>query len=82
MELIALPMNDIAGQLGDPRMVNMVALGAYAARTGAVLKSSLEAALLDALPERNHKFIPANIAAIEAGTERSKPFLAVHKPGI
>jgi len=76
VELIALPMNDIAIQLGDPRMVNMVALGAYAARTGAVLISSLDAALREALPERNHKFIPANVAAIEAGTKKSNPSIA------
>jgi 2-oxoglutarate ferredoxin oxidoreductase subunit gamma len=70
VETIYLPMNEIAIQIGDPRMLNMVALGAYAAITGAVLKSSLEAALKEALPERNHKFIPINIQAIEAGTER------------
>jgi 2-oxoglutarate ferredoxin oxidoreductase subunit gamma len=60
-------MNDIALNIGDARLVNMVALGAYAAKTGAVQICSLETALKDALPERNHKFIPVNIKAIEAG---------------
>jgi 2-oxoglutarate ferredoxin oxidoreductase subunit gamma len=69
IEVVSIPMNDIALNLGDARLSNMVALGAYAAKTGAVEKSSLEKALADALPERNHKFIPINIQAIEAGAD-------------
>ncbi len=70
IRVILIPMNDIAMELGDARMVNMVAAGAYAALTGAVTVSSLSEALKDALPERNHKFIPANVRAIEAGVTR------------
>lgn len=66
-ELLAVPMNRIAIDLGDVRMVNMVACGAYAAATGALGLTSLEDALKDALPERNHKLIPANVKAIQAG---------------
>jgi len=69
IEVLAIPMNEIAMDLGDTRLSNMVALGAYAAKTGAVQKSSLEKALTDALPERNHRFIPINIQAIEAGAD-------------
>ena len=68
--IILLPMNDMAMELGDPRMVNMVAVGAYAALTKAVEISSLTDALKEALPERNHKFIPANVRAIEEGAAR------------
>lgn len=67
LEIISLPMNQIAMDLGDARMVNMVAVGAYVSRTAAVSLSSLADALTKALPERNHRFIPANIRAIEAG---------------
>src|SRR5512147_2389643 len=70
IKTILLPMNEIAMELGDSRMVNMVAVGAYAALTKAVSISSLSEALKDALPERNHKFIPANVLAIEAGVTR------------
>ena len=66
-ELIAIPMNQIAIELGDVRMVNMVACGAYAAATAALALETLQEALKDALPERNHKLIPANIKAMEAG---------------
>jgi 2-oxoglutarate ferredoxin oxidoreductase subunit gamma len=72
LQVIAVPMNDIATDLGDPRMVNMVAVGAYVALTGAVGMAGLAEALKQALPERNHRFIPANVKAIEAGAERSQ----------
>lgn len=67
LEMLALPMNDIAIELGDARMVNMVAIGAYAQRTAVVSLSALADALRDTLPERNHSYIPANIKALQAG---------------
>jgi 2-oxoglutarate ferredoxin oxidoreductase subunit gamma len=67
--VIPVAMNEIASDLGDPRMVNMVALGAYVALTSAVSIASLGDALKEALPERNHRFIPANLKAIETGAE-------------
>lgn len=67
VDLIKIPMNQLALDLGDVRMVNMVACGAYAAKTGALALNSLAEALKKALPERNHRLIPANIKAIEAG---------------
>lgn len=67
VEFLGIPMNDIAIELGDPRMVNMVAVGAYVTKSGAVSFASLEAALRETLPERNHRFIPANVRAMEAG---------------
>ncbi|KAF0218558.1 MAG: 2-oxoglutarate ferredoxin oxidoreductase subunit [Geobacteraceae bacterium] len=70
IEVIPIAMNEIAMSLGDARMVNMVAVGAYAAKTGAVTLASLAEALKEALPERNHRFIPANLMAIEAGAEK------------
>ena len=72
IEIIPIPMNAIAVEIGDARMVNMIAIGAYAARTGAVSLASLAEALKDTLPERNHKFIPANIKALEAGAARCR----------
>ncbi len=69
VEVILIPMNQIALDLGDVRMVNMVACGAYIEKTGALLKESLEAALKKVLPERNHKLIPANVQAMGAGAQ-------------
>jgi len=68
--LIRIPMNEIAIGLGDARMVNMVAVGAYVASSGAVAMATLEEALRETLPERNHRFIPANLRAIEEGARQ------------
>jgi 2-oxoglutarate ferredoxin oxidoreductase subunit gamma len=70
LTIIRIAMNRIAMDLGDARMVNMVAAGAYAAKSGAVRLESLQDALKSVLPERNHKFIPANMKAIMAGAEQ------------
>ena len=67
IQVVPVAMNDIASDLGDPRMVNMVAIGAYVALTEAVSLAALADALKEALPERNHRFIPANLKAIETG---------------
>jgi 2-oxoglutarate ferredoxin oxidoreductase subunit gamma len=65
--LIPVPMNQIAIELGDARMVNMVACGAYAFVSSALSITSLHEALKKSLPEKNHRYIPANISAIDAG---------------
>lgn len=72
VEVVKVPMNQIALDLGDVRMVNMVACGAYVTKTGALSLQSLEEALKKALPERNHRLIPANIKAISAGVSAAK----------
>ena len=69
IKVVQVPMNEIATELGDLRMVNMVAMGAYVALTGVVDMASLAAGLEQVLPERNHRFIPANLKAIEAGAQ-------------
>lgn len=71
-ELLAVPMNQIAIDLGDVRMVNMVACGAYGAVSSALQLESMQEALKKTLPERNHKLIPANINAILAGADAVK----------
>lgn len=67
VKLVQVPMNQLALDLGDVRMVNMLACGAYAAISGALALESLEGALKKALPERNHRLIPANVTAIRTG---------------
>ncbi len=67
VNVVRVPMNQLALDLGDVRMLNMLACGAYAGMTGALALSSLEEALKKALPERTHRLIPANVAAIRAG---------------
>ena len=76
IDILLLPLNDMALEVGDPRLVNMITIGAYAERTGAVALASLKAALKEVLPERNHRFLPLNVAAIDRGAEcarRARP---------
>jgi 2-oxoglutarate ferredoxin oxidoreductase subunit gamma len=67
LDVLLMPANEMALAAGDPRLVNMIVIGAYAQRTGVVALASLQDALREVLPERNHRFIPLNIQAIEQG---------------
>jgi len=64
-----VPGNDIAAQLGDPRVLNMVMLGAYAGVTGAVGLKSLEKALGENLPEHRKSLLEINCRALRRGYE-------------
>lgn len=72
IEVVLVPMNQIALDMGDVRLVNMVACGAYIEKSAALKQASLEAALKKALPERNNRLIPANIKAMEAGAQAAR----------
>jgi len=67
IRVIALAFNDIAAEMGSARLANMIALGVYVEATAVVDPSSLEAGMEEALSERNRKFIPQNMEAINKG---------------
>lgn len=67
MRLLPLPLNDMAVEIGDVRLANMVALGAYVRACSPVSLESVKEGLREILPERNHRFIPLNIQALERG---------------
>lgn len=67
LDILYIPANEMAIEAGDARLVNMITIGAYAEKVGAVSLDSLKEALKDVLPERNHRFIPMNIQAIDQG---------------
>ena len=64
-----VPANDIAADIGNDRTVNMAMLGAWAAATGALTVEDLTGSLKRMLPERHHKHMPANEAALRRGAE-------------
>jgi len=66
---IEVPANDIADDLGDSRIANMVMLGAFLKKTGVVALDSVVAALKQVLPSRRHSLIPLNVIAIQHGAE-------------
>lgn len=72
LEILRLPLNEMALELGDARMLNMIAVGVYVARCHPVTFDALKEALKKVLPERNHKFIPLNVQAIDLGAAQVK----------
>ncbi len=70
-KLVSVPCNEIADGLGNARMANMVAIGAYAAATGVVPLSALETSLSHVISSHYAKLIPKNIEAIRAGAARA-----------
>jgi len=65
----AVPCNEIADQLGNTRMANMVAIGAYVAATRILPVQAVIDSLKNVISERYHKLIPANTEAILAGAK-------------
>ncbi len=72
VRVIAVPVNDMAAELGSDRVGNMCALGAYLAATRVVSIDSIAESLKEVLPPRRHDLIPLNLKALEAGRELIK----------
>lgn len=73
---LAVPANEIADGLGNTRMANMVALGAYVQATGILPISRVQESLEGVLSSHYHKLIPANRGALQAGADKAKELLA------
>jgi 2-oxoglutarate ferredoxin oxidoreductase subunit gamma len=67
IQRIEVRANDIAEELGDSRIANMVMLGAFIRKSGVVKLESALAALEQVLPARRHALIPLNENASGAG---------------
>lgn len=58
-----------AGEMGNAKVFNMIVLGAYLKLKPLVTLENVISGLKKSLPERAHKLIPVNEAAIQAGME-------------
>lgn len=67
IRVIAVPANDIADELGNSRVANMVLLGSFIEATNLVKTESVEKALKSVLAERHHGLIPLNMQALDRG---------------
>ncbi len=67
IKVFNVPMNDLAMDIGNPRLANMIAIGAFVGLTKVVELEILKDSLKNVISERNLKFIPDNIKAIEKG---------------
>ena len=69
VEILKVPADEIASQLGNPKVANMVALGAYLSKRGHLTVDAAAEALPDVLAERYHKTLPVNIEALRRGAQ-------------
>jgi 2-oxoglutarate ferredoxin oxidoreductase subunit gamma len=63
----AIPATDEAVAMGDPRVTNLILLGAYCARKPLVGVELIEACLADLLKDRHAELIEINLAAFRKG---------------
>lgn len=67
IRVIAVPANEVADELGNPRVANMVLLGSFIAATDLVKIETVQTSLEKVLSERHHHLIPLNMQALERG---------------
>ena len=67
LKITKIEASGIAERIGNIRFANMVALGAMAKLTGALVLNDIEGILKKFFPADKHQFIPSNIEAIKAG---------------
>ncbi|MFP5239915.1 MAG: 2-oxoacid:acceptor oxidoreductase family protein [Acidobacteriota bacterium] len=67
IRVVGVPCNDIAEKVGNARMVNMVAMGAFVKATGALPLERLKQALSHVVPGHYSHLIPKNAEALQAG---------------
>ncbi|MBN2060220.1 MAG: 2-oxoacid:acceptor oxidoreductase family protein [Deltaproteobacteria bacterium] len=67
IEVIKIPANDIAMELGDARAMNMVMLGAFAAKTGIISTDSIMYGLSEIIKGKNDRVMKLNKAGLERG---------------
>lgn len=66
---VGVAANEIADSLGNTRMANMVAIGAYVQLTGIIPLTVLQESLKKVISPNYVKMIPANEKAIQAGAD-------------
>jgi 2-oxoglutarate ferredoxin oxidoreductase subunit gamma len=69
IEIIAVPADEIAVELGNKKAANMVALGAYFQKRGILSPDAAVACLPDTIARRYHKTLSVNTEAIHRGAE-------------
>ena len=69
IDVLAVPANDLAVELGNVKAANMVALGAYLQRRGIFDADAAADCLADVLAKRYHKTLPVNTKALHRGAE-------------
>ncbi len=72
IEVIYVPASDLATELGNIRMANVLCLGAVVEATGVVSLDAVAQALDDHLPERHRALLDLNKQALRKGAELAR----------
>jgi 2-oxoglutarate ferredoxin oxidoreductase subunit gamma len=67
LKIVKIEASGIAEGIGNVRFANMVALGAMAKLTGALVLTDIEGILGKFFPADKHQFVPLNLKAIQSG---------------
>lgn len=69
IEIVAVPANRLAHELGNDRAMNMVMLGVFVKKTGVVSLESMKSSLEEAIAGKKKALIEINKRALERGAE-------------
>jgi len=72
IKVLNVPCNEIAEKLGSVKVANLVALGAFAAATGAVSAESIAKAMKTVFKRATPEILELNKKALDAGAKNSK----------
>lgn len=67
LQSIIIPANDIAENIGEKRLSNMVMMGAFLAKMPILSIQEIQMALEEELPQRHRHLLPANLRALQEG---------------
>ena len=72
INVIFVPCNEIAEEIGDKKLLNMVAVGALLTALPEISVTDVEKALEGHLPERHKHLLPKNYEALKRGYEAAQ----------
>ena len=76
IKALFIPGNEMAEQLGNSRITNMIMIGAMLEISGVLPLEVVKKALDEHMPERNRKFLPLNFDALDKGAEFAQQAMA------
>jgi 2-oxoglutarate ferredoxin oxidoreductase subunit gamma len=78
VDRVFVPATEIAQGLGQLKVANLAALGAFVRHTDLVRPESVRRAVTDLFSEKNPALVEINLAAFEAGLEQGRLQKAAH----
>jgi 2-oxoglutarate ferredoxin oxidoreductase subunit gamma len=74
---IHLPVSEMAREMGDVRVANIIMLGAFIKATGILSVASVTAALEESMGEKKGDLLEVNIAALNKGIEAAEKVVGI-----